>query len=124
MSALAGILNLNGAPVDPRLLAEFGRRLANQGPDGGGQRQTGTIGIVFRANPADRESKLARQPLVSSAGHILAWDGRLDNRSALIAQLRDYVDHSATDVEIVMASYSKWRTDFVARLIGDFALSL
>ncbi|HEX3185687.1 MAG TPA: asparagine synthase-related protein [Pyrinomonadaceae bacterium] len=124
MSALAGILNLNGAPVDPRLLAEFGRRLANQGPDGGGQRQTGTIGIVFRANHADRESKLERQPLVSTNGHILTWDGRLDNRSALITQLRDYVDRSATDVEIVMASYSKWPTDFVARLIGDFALSL
>jgi asparagine synthase (glutamine-hydrolysing) len=124
MSALAGILNLNGAPVDRRLLEAFGRSLANQGPDGGGQRQTGTVGMVFRANHVDRESKLERQPLVSTAGHILAWDGRLDNRADLIAQLRDFVDLSATDVEIVMASYLKWRTDFVSRLLGDFALSL
>jgi len=124
MSALAGILNLNGVPVDRRLLEAFGRRLANQGPDSGGQKQTGTVGMVFRANYVDQESKRERQPLVSTAGHILACDGRLDNRAELIAQLRQYVDHSATDVEIVMASHLKWGTNFVARLIGDFALSL
>ena len=124
MSALAGILNLNGVPLDRRLLEALGRRLANQGPDGGGQRQTGTVGMVFRANHVDRESKRERQPLVSTAGHILAWDGRLDNRGDLIAQLREYVDHSATDAEIVMASHLKWETGFVSRLVGDFALSL
>ncbi|HEU4433393.1 MAG TPA: asparagine synthase-related protein [Pyrinomonadaceae bacterium] len=124
MSAFAGILNLNGLPVDRRLLEAFGRTLVHQGPDGGGQRQTGAIGMVFRANHVDRESRRERQPLVSTAGHILAWDGRLDNRGELIAQVRDYVDHSATDAEIVMASYLRWETEFVARLIGDFALSL
>jgi len=124
MSALAGILSLNGLPVDRRLLEAFRRRLAHQGPDGGGQKQTGAIGMVFRANHVDRESKRERQPLVSTAGQVLAWDGRLDNRAELIAQLREYVDHSATDVEIVMASYLRWETEFVSRLIGDFALSL
>jgi asparagine synthase (glutamine-hydrolysing) len=123
MSALAGILKLNGVPVDRRMLEAFGRRLAHQGPDGGGQRQAGAIGMIFRANHVDRESQLERQPLVST-GHMLAWDGRLDNRAELIAELREYVDQSATDVEIVMASHLKWGTDFVSRLIGDFALSL
>jgi asparagine synthase (glutamine-hydrolysing) len=77
MSALAGILNLNGAPVDRRVL-----------------------------------------------DHNLAWDGRLDNRHELIPQLRDSVDHSSTDVDIVMASYLRWEIDFLPHLIGDFALSL
>lgn len=124
MSALAGILNLNGAPVDRRLLDEFGRRLAWQGPDGGGYKQTETAAIVFRAHHTDRESKRERQPLVSSAGDILAWDGRLDNRDELISQLRGHVDHVSTDVEIVMASRLKWGMGFLPHLIGDFALSL
>lgn len=124
MSVLAGILNLNGAPVDRRLLDAFGCRLANYGPDGGAHKQTDTIGMVFRAQHTDRESRLERQPLVSTAGHMLAWDGRLDNRPELISQLRDYVAHSSTDVEIVMAAHLRWGTDFLTHLIGDFALSL
>src|SRR6185503_10788203 len=72
MSALAGILNLNGAPVDRR---------------------------------------------------VIEWDGRLDNRTELISQLRDSVDHSSTDIDIVMASYFRWGIDFLPHLIGDFALS-
>ena len=124
MSALAGILNLNGAPVDGRLLDEFGRRLANQGPDGGDRKRTDTIGMVFRAHHTDRESRREQQPLISTAGDILAWDGRLDNRSELIGQLCGDVDHASTDVEIVIASHRRWGTDFVAHLIGDFALSL
>ena len=124
MSALAGILNLNGAPVDTRLLDALGRRLSAHGPDGGGQKQAATVGIVFKANHTDRESKRERQPLVSTAGQILAWDGRLDNRGELISQLHERVDYASTDVEVVMASYLKWGVDFLTKLIGDFALSL
>lgn len=80
--------------------------------------------MVFRAFHTDRESKLERQPLVTTAGHMLAWDGRLDNRTELISQLRDYLDRHATDVEIVTASYLRWGIDFLSRLIGDFAISL
>jgi asparagine synthase (glutamine-hydrolysing) len=80
--------------------------------------------MVFRACHADREAKRERQPFVSAAGHILAWDGRLDNRAELISQLRDGVDHMSTDVEIVMQSYFRWGIDFLTQLLGDFALSL
>jgi asparagine synthase (glutamine-hydrolysing) len=90
MSALAGILNFDRAPVDRRLLDRFG-------PDG--HKQTGT-------------------------GHVLVWDGRLDNRAEMITQLSDYADRSSTDVDIVMASYLRWGIDFLPHLIGDFALSL
>jgi asparagine synthase (glutamine-hydrolysing) len=124
MSALAGILNLDGAPVDRNLLDVVARRLARHGPDGGGNTQTAGMGMVFRAYHTDAEARRERQPLVSTAGRILAWDGRLDNRAVLISQLRDHADHASTDVEIVMASHFRWGTDFVSHLIGDFALSL
>jgi len=122
MSALAGILNRNGAPVDRSLLEAFGRGLTKHGPDDGGYAQAGSIGMVFRALWTDRESRLERQPLVSAAGHMLAWDGRLDNRHELIAQLR--LHNSSTDGDIVFASYMGWGEQFVSHLIGDFALSL
>lgn len=124
MSGLAGIFNFDGAPVDDKVLVDFGRGLANQGPDGGGQKRTASVGMVFRAYHTDRESRLEQQPVASIGGHILAWDGRLDNRPDLISQLRDSVDHSSSDVAIVLASHARWGMDFLSHLIGDFALSL
>src|SRR5918999_4081498 len=128
MSAFAGIVNFDGGPVDRRRLDDFGRKLARPGADGGGHKQTASAGMGFRASHTDRESKRERQPLVSNTGHILTWDGRLDNRHELISQLRgdidQSVDRSSTDVSIVMASHLRWGNDFVFHLIGDFALSL
>src|SRR5687768_13269114 len=110
MSALAGIFNFDGAPLDRRALDALSGSIAKHGPDGGGQKQTANLGITFRAFHTDAESKLERQPLVSSRGHVLAWDGRLDNRHDLLSQLRD---KCVTDVEIVMASYVQWGTEFL-----------
>jgi asparagine synthase (glutamine-hydrolysing) len=124
MSALAGILNFDGAPVDRKVLDAFGHRLANHGPDGGGHKQTGAVAMVFSAFHTTRESRLEKQPLATTTGHILAWDGRLDNRAELVAQLRPDFEPGCTDVEIVIASYLRWNIDFLTHLIGDFALSL
>lgn len=124
MSALAGILNVDGAPVDPTVLDGLARSLAHHGPDGGGHKRTENLGMVFRALHTDRESRREIQPFITARGHILAWDGRLDNRAELISQLRDYVDQSSTDVEIVMASRLRWGTELLTHLIGDFALVL
>lgn len=58
----------------------------------------------------------------SPRGHRLAWDGRLDNRHDLLSQ--GDIHRRATDAEIVMASYIRSGTEFLSRLVGDFALSL
>lgn len=131
MSALAGILNFNGAPVHRTVLDALAHSLAKHGPDSGAHKQTANVGIVVRGYHTDSKSRLDRQPLVSIRGLILAWDGRLDNRSDLLSQLDDCPDRlftraerCFTDAELVMASYLKWGADFLPRLIGDFALSL
>lgn len=124
MSALGGIYNFDGAPVDKGVLSALGSSLVNRGPDGGGEYAVGSVGMVYRAFNTNRESRVEVQPLVSRYGHVLSWDGRLDNRDDLINILRGdlYGDH--TDVAIVMASYLRWGLDFASRIIGDFALSL
>jgi asparagine synthase (glutamine-hydrolysing) len=122
MSAFGGILNFDGAPVDRRVLDGIARSLARLGPDGGGFEQTDNFGVVFRAFHTNSESRREFQPFISARGHILVWDGRLDNRAELVSTLRDRVDQSSTDVEIVMASLLRWGTEFLTRLIGDFAL--
>ncbi len=124
MSALGGIINFDGKPVDERTLITMGNGLASNGPDGGGQYLNGPIGVVYRAFWTNKESRQEQQPLVTEAGQILAWDGRLDNRAELIAGLRDELFDRQSDVDLVMAAYRKWGLGFVSKLLGDFALSL
>src|SRR5689334_7007501 len=124
MSAIAGIYCLDGAPVDGQQLISLAERLRGRGPDGGSTITFTSIGMVYRAFHTNGESRLEKQPLVSRDRQVLAWDGRLDNRADLISTLIDELNGDHTDVAIVMAAYRKWPTDFLERLIADFALCL
>src|SRR6266540_837661 len=124
MSALGGIYYFNNRPVARSSLISLGEKLSSHGPDGGSEVVSGSIGMVYRAFHTNRESRLEKQPLVSREGHILAWDGRLDNREEMISLLRQELNGDQTDVSIAMAAYLKFGSDFLPRLIGDFALAL
>lgn len=108
MSALGGIYNFDSAPIDDALLAKFGRGLEVNAPDGGREFKSRMIGMAYRALHTNRESRLEAQPLQHPNGHILCWDGRLDNREDFIGQLREELRGDLTDVAIVMAAYLKW----------------
>jgi len=124
MSALAGILNFGSAaaPVNEYDLAKLGATLDSRGPDGGFDVVSGNVGMSYRAYHTNRESRLEVQPLVSREGHMLTWNGRLDNRDDLIRQLK--LSPTIPDLSIVMASYLKWEKDCFSRLVGDFCLAL
>lgn len=124
MSAFGGIYNFNDKPVDERVLLALGTELESHGPDGGDAVTSGAIGLVYRAFHTNRESRLERQPLISTERHILCWDGRLDNRSELISLLPGEASRDQSDAAIVMAAYREWGVDCLVRFIGDFALSL
>lgn len=124
MSALGGIYYFDNRPVDRDFLVSLGDKLSSHGPDGGSEVVSGSIGMMYRAFHTNRESRLEKQPLVSREGHILAWDGRLDNREEMVSLLRQEPNGDWTDVAIVMAAYRKLGIDFLPRLIGDFAISL
>ena len=124
MSGIGGIFNFNEAPVEDQILTALGQGLAARGPDGGNYIAAGPVGMVYSAFHTNLESRLERQPQVSRYGHILCWDGRLDNREELIALLSDELRADHTDVAIVMAGYLKWGRNSFSRLIGDFALAL
>jgi asparagine synthase (glutamine-hydrolysing) len=124
MSGMGGIYNLNGAPVDAELLHALGESLSRLGPDGGREIGIGQIGMAYRAFHTNKESGSETQPAQSTDKHILAWDGRLDNRDALRVLLKDELHGAETDTEIVLAAFRKWDTNALSRLVGDFALSL
>ena len=124
MSALGGIFSLSGARIGEHLLTVLGNALDAHGPDGGRDVCSTSVGMVYRAFHTNRESRLETQPLVSASKHILAWDGRIDNRPELISLLDQELGDDRTDVAIVMAAYLKWGVDVLPKIVGDFALAL
>ena len=128
MSALAGILNFgnDAAPVHEPELARLAVTLDVRGPDGGFDLISGNIGMSYRAFHTNRESRLELQPHVTSHGHMLTWNGRLDNREDLLRELKPDLPHATavSDLLIVMAAYLKWEKESFKRLVGDFCLAL
>ena len=124
MSAQFGRWNINGLPADPDYLAKAESMLAPYGPDGGGAYIKDNVGILYRAFHTTKESRKETQPFLTPSGAALTWDGRLDNRSELISDLRYLLTTASSDVSIVAAAFERWGTACFEKLLGDWALSI
>jgi asparagine synthase (glutamine-hydrolysing) len=124
MSVQAGVWNFDGRPADRKLVEELSAALQHQGPDGESLYCEGPAALVYRPFHTTRESRREKQPYVSSRGSVLTWDGRLDNRDELIADLRGDLDRKATDVAIVASAFDHWDTDSFRRIAGDWAVTI
>lgn len=122
MAVQVGMWNFNPAGLDSNGLDSAEELLATYGPDGEGIYKSSNVRILYRFFRTTAEMKSANQPYVSSAGTVFAWDGRLDNRDDLAAELSLPV--AAPDIEIVSQAYHRWETECLARLIGDWAISI
>jgi len=124
MSAQAGIWNFNGKRLDQELLVRLGASIERYGPDGTRFHIDGSIGMVYSAFHTTLESRLEQQPYRSASGHVLTWDGRLDNRDELIALLHPGTSGACTDVTLVSLAFERWDTDCFARIVGDWAVAI
>lgn len=124
VSVQAGIWNFDGRPVDAGLIAAFSESLKEQGPDGESTYVDGLVALLYRPFHTTVESRREKQPYVSRRGFILIWDGRLDNREDLLADLQSNLGPEPTDVAIVAAAFDRWETDCFRRIIGDWAVSV
>lgn len=124
MSVQFGRWNFGGRPSEQVYLDQARRMLAPYGPDGGGLHSDRGVDIIYRALNTTKESRLEQQPRQLPSGAVLTWDGRLDNREELIRQLASRVTLESSDAAVVGAAYERWRTASLAKLIGDWALSL
>jgi asparagine synthase (glutamine-hydrolysing) len=124
MSVQFGRWNFNRDPVNREFLALAESSITPYGPDGGGSYSDPGIDILYRAFHTTSESRLETQPLVSSHGDVIAWDGRLDNRDELVRELGDAPASSVTELDIIAHAWERWRCDLFAKLLGDWAISI
>lgn len=126
MSAICGIVNLNGAPVDPGALDGMMTALSHRGRDRSHRVLAENVGFghqMFCITPSSMDEVLP----VHDPGKkvIITGDIRLDNRDDLLP-LFGYSseDSSLPDSSLVILSYERWGMDMVHHLIGQFVLAL
>ena len=108
----------------PDLFEKVDTVLAPYGPDGRNFYQQDGVSVLYRAFHTTKESRRETQPHVSPSGTVITWDGRLDNRAELIDRFGTQLSIDSPDVSIAAAAYDKWGTSCLAKLIGDWTLSL
>jgi asparagine synthase (glutamine-hydrolysing) len=123
MSAQAGIWSFAGEPVEEHLLARFSECLTKLGPDGESRYVDGPLALLYRPFHTTAESHSEKQPHLSCRGFVLTWDGRIDNRDELIAELGSDLENMP-DVSIVAAAFDRWETDCFRHIRGDWAVSV
>jgi len=124
MSAIGGIVNLEGAAIPAEHMEKLSFELRTYSGD---QFQTYLDDHAFLACQAKwitPESVNEANPAYDSLCRLaIVSDACIDNRDELCAQLGLDDDLRATigDNELLLLAYAKWREDIVHRLIGDYA---
>lgn len=124
MSGLVAVLNLDGAPVDRRLLGTMADALAFRGPDAQHIWTDGQVGLGHTLLATVDDFPEPAQPCSMDGRIWIVADARIDGRSELMARLQAKIDGvgvNASDPELILHAYAAWGDACVDHLLGDFA---
>ena len=127
MSGFAGILHMDGSPVDRPLLERLTEFQKFRGSDAQDNWVDGSVGFGHTLLRISPESEHERQPLSLDGKTWIVADCRVDARPELIAELARSGHHDiarAPDAELVLRAYTVWRDDCVDHLLGDYAFAI
>lgn len=127
MCGIAGILNLDGAPVSAAILARMNQSLVHRGPDGEGQWHESPMGLAHRRLAIIDLSPAGHQPMLSADGRfVLSYNGEIYNFRELRTELesKGYSFRSRTDTEVLLNAFREWGEGALTRFNGMFAFAL
>ena len=127
MCGLAGVLQLDGAPVSHAVLTRMTEAVVHRGPDSEGYYVAGPIGFGHRRLAIQDPTPAGQQPMATPDGrYVLSYNGEVLNYRELRIELETlgHVFHSRSDTEVVLAALQRWGTDALVRFNGMFALCL
>ncbi len=127
MSAIALIWHFNERPVEHEEIVALTDSMRSRSPDGIEVWREGPVAIGRGWLIATPEANAETRPVATlyERWHIV-WDGRLDNRDALIRELlsRGIVLRDCTDREIVLQTFAIFGKQTPQKLLGDFAFAI
>ena len=127
MCGIAGVLNFDGSPVDPRVLKRMTDAIAHRGPDGEGWYRDKGVGLGHRRLAIIDLSEAGRQPMVTADGrYALTYNGEIYNFREIRRKLEEcgYQFRSNSDSEVVLNSWAEWGIDSLLKFNGMFAFAI
>jgi asparagine synthase (glutamine-hydrolysing) len=125
VSGIAGVVNLDGAPVDQALLSRMTRHLAAHGPDAQAVWIGGAVGLGHALLRTTWESASERQPHTLDGETWITADCRIDNRDDLLRRLaRPGAGGDVPDPELILRAFGRWGEACLDHLLGDFAFAI
>ena len=125
MSAIFGILDLNGRQIDPNWVNSMEENLSHRGPDGQGVYREDSLVLGNMLLQVTPESVYDKSPYEED-GLVITANARLDERAELMDKLN--INHALrekiTDPILLLRCYKKWGKDFVKYIYGDFSFAI
>jgi len=126
MCGISGIINKNGAKVNPNEIKKINDLISHRGPD--------DEGFYFGKNFAFGHRRLSildlssngHQPMHYLGKYIITYNGEVYNYLEIKEELKKdgYIFHSNTDTEVILASYDKWGKKCVNKFNGMWAFAI
>lgn len=126
MSAIAGLVQLDGKPVDRDTLHRMQVLLTPYGRDAQHNWHKGNSGLLRTLLRTTPEDSLDRQPLIDTTTKVaMVFEGRLDNRDELAEALGLGIGDLTlmADSDLALRACLHWDMDAPKHLLGDFALA-
>jgi asparagine synthase (glutamine-hydrolysing) len=129
MCGIAGILNLNGRPVEIPQLKLMTDTISHRGPDGEGHwvNSDGRIGLGHRRLSIIDLSSGGSQPMHYAEGrYTITFNGEIYNYVEIKEQLvkKGYIFHSHSDTEVLLALYDLKKEQCLQDLDGMFSFAI
>ena len=124
MSAIGGILHLDGKPVLKPSLHKMSESVMHRGPDRQNIWHQDNVGLFNNLLKTTPEAKYELMPL-KLHNYVITADSRIDNRNELFNILGINPPYNKlTDSELILRSYIKWKEDCPKHFLGDFAFAI
>lgn len=125
MSAIFGIINKTGKPIDGKAIQKMQEALMHRATDGSGTWHLDNIFLGHHQLAITLEQSEERLP-VEEDDLVITSDARIDNRDDLLHRLKcDLQDHRVfPDSYLILAAYQKWDAKCVDYMEGEFAFAI
>ena len=124
MCGIGGIIRKKEQiPITQEMLQKMSSLIKHRGPDGHGTYLdlNNRFGFVHRRLSIVDLSQNGHQPMKSSNGSWIVYNGELYNYKELANQLSLKKNESSSDTAVILAAYNTWGKDCVKRFRGMFS---
>lgn len=129
MCGIAGVVNIKRNEIKelPKQLDLMNKLIAHRGPDDQGiwQSKDRSVGLAHRRLSIIDLTQHAHQPMQSSFGDVIVYNGEIYNHTELRQALAaHWTFKTRSDTEVVLAAYKVYGVDCVKHFKGMFAFAI